>query len=108
MVLVFVAGAGYLISRNLGGGGQARTIDVTVTGNKMTPSTLTARQGDILTIKVTADAKEEIHLHGYDIAFEVEKPGDTVTKTFKADKSGTYPIEIEETSTELGELVVNP
>jgi hypothetical protein len=57
---------------------------------------------------VTADKKEEIHLHGYDIPFEVASDGGKATHTFKADKSGTFEIEIEDTSTSLGNLVVSP
>jgi copper(I)-binding protein len=56
-------------------------------------------------MSVTADRKEEIHLHVYDIKFDVE-PGKKVTKSFTADKSGEFPIEIEDTSKELGSLTV--
>ena len=41
-------------------------------------------------------------------AFEVENPGDTVTRTFTADKTGSFQIEIEDTSTEIGSLEVQP
>ena len=100
--------SGYLISKSTGGGGQARTIDVTVSGSTMTPGTWTAKQGDTLTVNVTADKKEEIHLHGYDIAFEVDSAGGKASHTFKADKSGDFDIEVEDTSTPLGKLVVSP
>jgi FtsP/CotA-like multicopper oxidase with cupredoxin domain len=86
-------------------GGQDRTFEVIVTGNKMSPSTLSVNQGDKVTINVTADKKEEIHLHGYDIHFEIEKAGDKVTKTFTADKTGEFTIEIEG-GAELGKLKV--
>jgi hypothetical protein len=36
------------------------------------------------------------------------KPGETQTKTFKADKTGSFEVEIEDTSTHLGELDVQP
>jgi FtsP/CotA-like multicopper oxidase with cupredoxin domain len=108
VVIAFVAIGGFLIYRQTGGGGQARTIDVTVSGSTMTPGTWTAKQGDTLTVNVTADKKEEIHLHGYDIPFEVESDGGKATHTFKADKSGSFDIEIEDTSTPLGQLVVSP
>lgn len=108
VVVAFVAIGAYLIYRSTGGGGQARTLAVAVNGSTMTPSTWTAKQGDTLTVNVTADKKEEIHLHGYDIAFEVESDGGKATHTFKADKSGNFEIEIEDTSTSLGQLVVSP
>jgi FtsP/CotA-like multicopper oxidase with cupredoxin domain len=107
-VVAFVAIAAFLVRASVGGGGQTRTLDVTVRGSAMTPETWTARQGDILTVNVTADKQEEIHVHGYDLAFEVESPGGTASHTFKADKTGDFPIEIEGTSIDLGKLTVSP
>ena len=91
------------------GGGQGQNVSFTVdiAGSKMTPGKLTAHQNDMITLKLTADKEEEIHLHGYDYKFEM-KPGESQTKTFKADKSGSFEIEIEDTSTHLGELDVLP
>jgi len=107
VLAVFVIVGGILVYAKRGGG-QDVTINVTVTGGKtMTPSDLTARQNDNLTLNVTSDTDGEVHLHGYDIIFAA-KAGQTVSKTFKADKSGNYPIEWESTSTELGRLVVSP
>ena len=92
-----------------GGGGSAQNValGVNVAGNKMTPDKLSARQDDMVTLRVTADKAETIHLHGYDYKFEM-KPGETQTKTFKADKTGSFEVEIEDTSTHLGELDVQP
>jgi hypothetical protein len=92
-----------------GGGGTAENVvlGVNVAGNKMTPDKLSAQQDDMVTLKVTADKAETIHLHGYDFKFEM-KPGETQTKTFKADKTGSFEVEIEDTSTHLGELDVQP
>ena len=108
VVVVLLAGGGYLISRVVGGGGQARSIDLTVSGTTMTPDNPTAKQGDKITMTITADKAEEIHLHGYDIAFEVPSAGGTVSHTFKADKTGDFEIEIEDSSTQVGELDVSP
>jgi hypothetical protein len=90
-----------------GGSGQNVALGVNVAGNKMTPDKLSAHQDDMVTLKVTADKAETIHLHGYDYKFEM-KPGETQTKTFKADKTGSFEVEIEDTSTHLGELDVQP
>jgi FtsP/CotA-like multicopper oxidase with cupredoxin domain len=108
VVVLFLIGGAILISKNIGGGGQAVTINLNVKGSTMTPSTPAARQGDVVTMVVTADKEEEIHLHGYDIPFEVPSAGGKVSHTFKADKSGSFEIEIEETSTHLGQFDVNP
>ena len=108
VVAVLVIGIGLVIYFTLGGGaGQSVSYNLTLTGGAMTPSHLTAKQGDTLTITVSVDRKEEIHLHGYDKHFEAE-PGKPVTQTFKADKTGTFDIEIEDTGTGVGELVVSP
>jgi len=108
VVVVLLAGGGYLVSRVVGGGGQARSIDLTVSGSTMTPDTPTAKQGDRVTMTITADKAEEIHLHGYDIPFEVPSPGGKVTHTFTADKSGSFEMELEATSTHLGQFQVSP
>lgn len=108
VVVVFLAVGGFLIYRQISPGGQTRSIDAAVTGNQMTPSSIEVHQGDRVTLSVTADKKEEIHLHGYDIHFEIEKPGDKVTKTFTADKTGDFEIEIEASSSTVGHLKVSP
>lgn len=106
VVLLFVVGGGVLIYANQGRGGQNVTINLNVTGgSRMTPDNPTAHQNDKVTINVTSDTDGELHLHGYDIPFEV-KAGETVSHTFTADKTGNFLIEWEATSTELGHLEV--
>jgi FtsP/CotA-like multicopper oxidase with cupredoxin domain len=109
VVVVFAAVGGYLVfGRGGGGGGQPDTINVTVTGARMSPDRIPVHQGDRVTLNVTVDKKEDIHLHGYDIKFEGARAGDTVTKIFTADKTGSFDIEIEDGSTHLGSLEVTP
>ncbi len=107
VVVAFVAVGGYLAYRGTGGGGAAVSIDLKVTGSTMTPGNPTAKAGDMVTMTITTDRDEEIHLHGYDIPFEC-KAGEPTSHTFTADKTGTFPIEWESTSTPLGDLVVSP
>jgi hypothetical protein len=71
----------------------------------MQPRDWTAHQNDTVTVNITSDTDGEVHLHGYDIQFSTKK-GQPITQTFKADKTGTFPIEWESTSTELGRLTV--
>ena len=109
VVLVIVAIGGLLVLRNSGSSAAGpRTLSVTVTGTTMSPNQLGATQNQQITFQVTADRKEEIHLHGYDIKFQAQNPGDRVTHTFTADKSGSFDIEIEDTSAGIGSLVVSP
>jgi hypothetical protein len=108
VVVIVVVGA-VLVGRSAAGpSGGAKTLSVSVTGDKMSPDNLSANQNAQVTMHVTADKKEEIHLHGYDIKFEVPAAGQTVTHSFKADKTGSFEIEIEDTSTHLGQLNVSP
>ncbi len=107
VVAAFLVVGGFLVFRTASGGGTSRTIDLTVTGTTMTPDSPTAKQNDMLTINVKTDKEEEIHLHGYNIKF-AGKPSQTVTKTFKADKTGSFEIDIEDSSQHLGELGVSP
>ena len=106
IVVVFVIAAGILIYANRHAG-QPRTVNVTVTAGKtMNPSDWAANQNDTVTVNIKSDTDGEVHLHGYDIHFET-KAGQSISQTFKADKSGKFPIEWESTSTDLGQLVVS-
>ena len=107
VLVLFVVIGGYVVYRQTGGGGQSLTFSLAVKGSTMTPEHLEARQGDDITIELTADRAEEIHLHGFDLKFKAE-PGKTVRKTFKADRTCSCDIEIEDTGTHLGELTVRP
>jgi hypothetical protein len=62
-------------------------------------------KGDLVTIKVTSDAEHEIHIHGYDKKIEV-KPGVVERVTFKADQTGSFLVEVEDTGAELFHLQV--
>lgn len=109
VVVAFVAVGAYLVFGRASSGSAAPvSIEARVTGSTMQPDPLTAKQGDRVTLTFTVDRKEEIHLHGYDIKFEAQRPGDRVTHTFTADKTGSFDIEIEDTSTTLGSLQVTP
>ncbi|MHB8588817.1 MAG: hypothetical protein ACYDA0_08190 [Candidatus Dormibacteraceae bacterium] len=108
VLLVFAVVGGIIIQANQHQGGQNVTFDVSVAGAKtMTPSSLSAHQNDTITINITSDTDGEVHLHLYDIKFDT-KAGQTVSHTFKADKTCGCEIEWETTSTGLGSLTVSP
>lgn len=108
VVVLFLLIGGVVVLRSVGGGGAARTFDLKVTGTSMSPNTVTVKQGDRVTLNITIDRKEEIHLHGYDIHFEAGKPGDVVSHSFTADKTGDFDLEIEDSGKEVGTLTVRP
>ena len=64
-------------------------------------------KGDTIRFKVKSDADHEIHMHGYDIAKDVEAGG-TVSYNVPADIDGIFEIEIEDLKEPIGELTVNP
>jgi hypothetical protein len=105
VVVLFVAVGAVLAFRNAGGGGQTRDITLTVASGKMTPDRIDAKQGDTLNVTIVKDQDGEIHLHGYDLHFE-GKAGERDRKSFKADKTGSFEIEFEDTNAHLGELDV--
>jgi hypothetical protein len=107
VLVIFAAVGAILIFGNQGPPPQQRLIQVAVAGVTMSPAQLQANEGDTLTLSVSADKYEEIHLHGYDKHF-FPSPGQPVTLTFPADKTGNFAIEIEVTSTPLGLLNVKP
>ena len=108
VLLLFVGAGGVLIFTSNHKGGQNLTFDVTVTGAKaMSPNPLSAHVNDMVTINITSDTTGEVHLHVYDIAFNTVA-GQTVSHTFKADKTCGCDIEWESTSAPLGSLTVSP
>lgn len=108
VLLVFIVAGGVLIYAGQHKGGQNLTFNVTVTGARtMSPSNLQAHVNDTITINISSDTTGEVHLHLYDIPFNTVA-GQTVSHTFKADKTCTCDIEWESTSTPLGTLTVSP
>jgi hypothetical protein len=108
VLVVFVAVGAYLIFGHKGSGGQNVTINLTVTGAKsMQPSEPSVHQNDNVTINISSDTDGEVHLHGYDIAFDT-KAGQVVSHMFKAINTGKFDIEWESTAAPLGHLTVNP
>jgi plastocyanin len=76
------------------------------------PAEIRVKNGDTVVIIVSADAPDDIHLHGYDIEKKVE-PGKPATFRFKANLEGEFEIEshvAEDAGRDpvLGTLVVEP
>lgn len=70
------------------------TIEVTIANGKVTPPTTAynVSKGATVTLSITSDAADTVHVHGY----EIEKPiaaGTTTVITFVADRTGRYEIE---------------
>jgi hypothetical protein len=63
--------------------------------------------GEEIRFRVSSDAAEEIHVHGYDIAKDVPAGG-TVEFAFPAELEGIYEAELEELGVQIAELQINP
>jgi FtsP/CotA-like multicopper oxidase with cupredoxin domain len=64
-------------------------------------------EGDTVRFRVVSDVPEEVHVHGYDIAKDLE-PGKVVTMSFKGDITGIFEIEYEHAGEQIGQLRVDP
>ncbi len=61
--------------------------------------------GETVTIRVTSDVAEEIHVHGYDLTLELVA-GTTGELTFVADIPGVFEVELERSHLPLFDLEV--
>jgi hypothetical protein len=64
-------------------------------------------KGDQLRFRVTSDAVENVHLHGYDIEKPVA-PGKAASFSLKANLEGIFELELENSAVPIGEVTVNP
>jgi FtsP/CotA-like multicopper oxidase with cupredoxin domain len=65
------------------------------------------KEGETVRFRVTSDTPEEVHIHGYDIAKDLE-PGKVTTVSFPADITGIFEIEYEGQGKQIAELRVDP
>ena len=81
--------------------------DVTFAGGEVTGG---GRQevglGDTVTIRVTSDVTDRIHLHGYDLQADVPA-GETAELTFDATIPGVFEVELEDAGIPLLELEIS-
>ena len=88
-----------------GGDTSDGSIEVTVDGDEVSGDTeATVATGTDVTIEVTSDADDRIHVHGYDLYGEISDGSGTVE--FTADIPGVFEVELEEAGTILVELTV--
>jgi hypothetical protein len=70
------------------------------------PERLEARLGSKVMFVVVSDAIDHVHVHGYDVSFEVA-PGSPAEVQFTADVPGIFEIELEDSHMLLLELEVS-
>jgi nitrous oxide reductase len=82
-------------------------VAITVSGGKVSgpKGRVKVKQGSTVTLQVTSDVADEVHLHGYDKSMDVEK-GRTASLTFKATLTGVFEVELEKRALQLTQLQV--
>jgi hypothetical protein len=82
-------------------------VEVTVEGGQVSGDTgrVPVPLGETVTLTVTSDAADEVHLHGYDRTAPLV-PGQPATLTFPADVPGVFEAELHGSGTVLLSLQV--
>lgn len=62
--------------------------------------------GDAVTLRVTSDVADEVHVHGYDRKVDLV-PGVEASLTFEAEIPGVFEIELEERGLQIAQLEVS-
>jgi len=86
---------------------QGQVVEISVAGGSVTGPKGRVRvdRGSTVTLRVTSDVADEVHLHGYDKSVDVEKGG-TATLTFTAGVAGVFEVELEGERLQLVQLQV--
>ncbi|GAB3401697.1 cupredoxin domain-containing protein [Flindersiella endophytica] len=89
--------------------GQVKALTAKIEKGAVTPNAekLEVKAGTTIKITVTADMKDELHVHGYDKSVELQ-PGKPATLEFVADTTGEFEIESHGTDKLIYQLVVQP
>lgn len=68
--------------------------EITIAGGQVTPPPgwLEVRRGQTVSLTVTSDVADELHVHGFDIK-QTLQPGKPANIRFKADMSGVFEVE---------------
>ncbi|MFD3532560.1 hypothetical protein [Streptomyces sp. NPDC058664] len=84
-----------------------RTVTLTVTGTTVSPppSRIELKKGERLTLRVTSDRADTLHVHGYDRELPLS-PGTPATLTLITDRTGLFEVETHESGLVLTQLVV--
>ena len=86
---------------------DGQVVEITVANNKVSgpKGRVKVTLGEKVTLRVTSDVADEIHLHGYDKHADVEAGG-TADLTFTANVPGVFEVELESRALQLAQLQV--
>lgn len=68
---------------------------------------VTIKRGQRVTLIVSADVPDEVHVHGYDLMADVA-PGSPARISFEASVPGRFEVELESRALQIAELRVGP
>jgi hypothetical protein len=87
--------------------GSGQHLVVEVAGGQVTGDTgrVPVASGEHVTLAITSDVADEVHLHGYDLEAELS-PGQPAELTFDATIPGVFEVELHEAGTLLLSLQV--
>ena len=71
------------------------------------PAVISVMQGTTVTLRITVDHHDELHLHGYDLTLKLPTAV-AAELTFVADRSGRFEYELHHSHLTLGALEVQP
>lgn len=82
-------------------------IDVTIANGEVSgPATFTFDLGDAVSITVVSDVDDEVHVHGYDLFFDIAA-GVPLTIQFTADVPGVFEVEVHTGHTHIFDIEVS-
>jgi hypothetical protein len=86
---------------------EGRRIEVTMSGGQVSGDTgrVQVTQGEQVSLVITSDVADEVHVHGYELEQELA-PGTPTTLTFDATVPGVFEVELHEAGTLLLTLQV--
>jgi hypothetical protein len=86
---------------------ESQRIEVTVAGGAVTGDTgrVPVAAGTSVTLVVTSDVADEVHVHGYDLTADLD-PGQAAELPFDATIPGVFEVELHEAGTVLLSLQV--
>jgi plastocyanin len=84
-----------------------RTIVITLTGSKVTPApaTVDLAVGEKLTLTVTSDHADQLHIHGFEVEQDLVA-GTPTTVTVTGDQPGVYEVETHHPELRLMKIAV--
>jgi cytochrome c oxidase subunit II len=90
-LLVISATSAAVLARQVRGGGDVKTIDVTASRFQFEPETISVAQGDSVRLRLhSADRSHAFAIKAFRVKVVIPKGGETVNVEFVAEQAGTF------------------